>query len=162
MLPSWDKLPQGPMTNRELVEHVRSYLAPLFSGQAFITTTRIQNYVKWGVLSPPEGRRYTRIHLVEALILSILKSVLTTEEISRGIRLQLLILSTEEAYTAFSQALEAALLEVEHFVRWGEIKESSSSHPALAAVCRAFSYSALTRDIIRLGGFDKFKGENYE
>lgn len=162
MLPSWEDLPEGPMSNWELVGYVRDYLSELFASEHFITTTRIQNYVKWGVLSPPVGRRYLKIHLVEAMILSILKGVLTTEEISRGMRLQLLVLSTEEAYEAFKEAFEAALEEVKYFVKQGVVKESYSKHPALSGVCRAFCYSALSKDIIRLGGFDKFKGDKDE
>lgn len=162
MLPRWIDLPQGPMTNRELVDYVREFLAPLFARENFITTTRIQNYVKWGVLSPPKGRRYDRVHLAEAMILSILKGVLTTDEIARGIKLQLLLLSTERAYDAFCQAFEEAKREVEHLVKFGKTMENVSEYPALSGVCRAFCYTALGKDIIRLGGLDKFKGENYE
>ncbi|NLY72782.1 MAG: DUF1836 domain-containing protein [Tissierellia bacterium] len=162
MLPLWEELPEGPMTNRELVDHVRTYLAPLFRSEDFITTTRIQNYVKWGVLMPPQGRRYFRIHLVEAMILSILKGVLTTEEIARGIRLQLLQLSTQEAYEAFRGAFLDAREEVENLVKEGIIRERPINYPALSAVCRAFCYESLTRDIIEIGGFDLYKGEKNE
>lgn len=162
MLPLWEELPEGPMSNKELVNHVRIFLASLFSSQDFITTTRIQNYVKWGVLKPPQGRRYYRIHLVEAMILSILKGVLTTEEIARGIRLQLLLLSTQEAYEAFREAFLEARKEVDGLVKEGIIKGSPTKHPALSAVCRAFCYGSLTRDVIEIGGFELYKGENNE
>lgn len=162
MLPQWKDLPQGPMSNCELVGYVRNALSTLFTDENFITTTRIQNYVKWGVLTPPKGRRYERVHLVEAMILSILKGVLTTEEIARGIRLQLLLLSTEEAYNAFCQAFEEARAEVEILIRYGRIPASVSSYPALSGVCRAFCYTTLSKEIIRFGGFDKFRGGNNE
>ncbi|NLY35878.1 MAG: DUF1836 domain-containing protein [Tissierellia bacterium] len=162
MLPRWEDLPDGPMTNRELVDHVREYLTPLFLTENFISTTRIQNYVKWGVLTPPKGRRYEKLHLAEAMILSILKGVLTTEEIARGIRLQLLLLSTEKAYDAFCGAFEEAKSEVEYLIKFGKIPESVSQYPALSSVCRGFCYTALSKDIIRLGGLDKFKGEKNE
>lgn len=162
MLPRWEDLPSGPMTNRELVGHVRKYLTPLFTSENFITTTRIQNYVKWGVLTPPNGRRYDRDHLAEAMILSILKGVLTTEEIARGIRLQLLLLSTQKAYDAFCGAFEEAKHQVDYHISCGRTQESVSEYPALSSVCRAFCYTALSKDIIRSGGLDKFKGENNE
>lgn len=159
MLPRWEDLPQGPMTNRELVDHIKRYLSPVFDKDDFISTTRIQNYVKWKVLSPPEGRRYMRIHLVEALILTILKEVLTTEEIAQGIRLQLLLLSTKEAYEAFVAAFNQALEEIEGFISYGYTKEAHHNYPALSAACRAFAYSQLTRGIIKMGGYDIYKGD---
>ncbi|HZK09451.1 MAG TPA: DUF1836 domain-containing protein [Clostridia bacterium] len=159
MLPKWEDLPRGPMTNRQLVDYVRGFLTPLFTSENFITSTRIQNYVKWGVLSQPDGRRYNRVHLAEAIIVSILKGVLTTQEIAQGISLQLLLLSTEEAYNAFSRAFEEAKAEVEYFISYGETLENKSKHPALTGVCRAFCYRALSKDIIRLGGLEGFKGE---
>ena len=91
-------------------------------------------------MRPPVGRRYERIHVAEALVLTLLKTVLTTEEIARGIRLQQLRIGTEEAYNTFSDALEDALDEVASFHRGEHPKRTSSPYLALSAACRAFAY----------------------
>lgn len=149
MIPRWQTLPEGPLRNQEMVDYLKASLKPLFQGESFISTTRIQNYVKWGVMSPPVGRRYYRLHLAEAMVLTVLKTVLTTEEISRGIRLQLLLLGTQEAYNAFCQSLEEALEEVRLFESEGKIYPSQPKYPALSAASRAFAYACWTRERIQ-------------
>lgn len=145
MIPKWQSLPEGPMRNCELVDYVQETLSALFEEENFLSTTRIQNYVKWGVMRPPIGRRYERIHVAEALVLTLLKTVLTTEEIARGIRLQQFRIGTEEAYNTFCDALENALEEVASFDRGESPKLSPSPYLALYAACRAFAYRRYAR-----------------
>lgn len=149
MIPKWQELPEGPLRNQEMVEYIEKVLAPLFDAENFITTTRIQNYVKWGVMDPPKGRRYEKIHLAQAMVLTLLKTVLTTEEIAKGIRLQQLSIGTQEAYNAFCVALEDALEEVHVFEKQESKPLTLSPYPALSAACKAFAYTRFAREKIK-------------
>ena len=46
MIPRWQSLSEGAMRNRELVDDVQETLSALFEENHFLSTTRIQNYVK--------------------------------------------------------------------------------------------------------------------
>lgn len=54
------------------------------------TNNIVQNYIKSGVISKPEDgkkRGYTKIHLVQLVLLSYMRPILTTEEIKKVFRL---------------------------------------------------------------------------
>lgn len=77
------------------------------------TNNIVQNYIKSEVISKPEDgkkRGYTKIHLVQLVLLSYMRPVLTTEEIKKVFRLAFNeindrsddIISWEKAYKMFS------------------------------------------------------------
>ena len=78
------------------------------------TNNIVQNYIKSEVISKPEDgkkRGYTKIHLIQLVLLSYMRPVLTTEEIKKGFRLAFNeindrsddIISWEKAYKIFSE-----------------------------------------------------------
>lgn len=78
------------------------------------TNNIVQNYIKSEVISKPEDgkkRGYTKIHLVQLVLLSYMRPVLTTEEIKKVFRLAFNeindrtddIISWEKAYKIFSE-----------------------------------------------------------
>ena len=78
------------------------------------TNNIVQNYIKSEVISKPEDgkkRGYTKIHLVQLVLLSYMRPVLTTEEIKKVFSLAFNeindrsddIISWEKAYKIFSE-----------------------------------------------------------
>lgn len=78
------------------------------------TNNMVQNYIKSEVISKPEDgkkRGYTKIHLIQLVLLSYMRPVLTTEEIKKVFRLAFNeindrsddIVSWEKAYKMFSE-----------------------------------------------------------
>ena len=78
------------------------------------TNNIVQNYIKSEVISKPEDgkkRGYTKIHLVQLVLLSYMRPVLTTEEIKKVFSLAFNeindrsddIISWEDAYKIFSE-----------------------------------------------------------
>lgn len=78
------------------------------------TNNIVQNYIKSEVISKPEDgkkRGYTKIHLVQLVLLSYMRPVLTTEEIKKVFSLAFNeindrtddIISWEDAYKMFSE-----------------------------------------------------------
>ena len=78
------------------------------------TNNIVQNYIKSEVISKPEDgkkRGYTKIHLIQLVLLSYMRPVLTTEEIKKVFRLAFNeindrsddIISWEKAYKIFSE-----------------------------------------------------------
>jgi hypothetical protein len=94
------------------ISQVIDYLNDKFEGEKY-TTNIVQNYIKSEVISKPEDgkkRGYTKIHLVQLVLLSYMRPILTTEEIKKVFALAFNkindgtddIISWEKAYEIFS------------------------------------------------------------
>ncbi|GAA0117105.1 MULTISPECIES: DUF1836 domain-containing protein [Clostridium] len=105
---SYEDLPQYDL----FLSQVKDYLNDQFDDDNF-TNNILQNYIKSEVISKPEDgkkRGYTKLHLIQLVLLSYMRPILTTEEIRSVFRLAFNeindreddILSWEETYKVFS------------------------------------------------------------
>lgn len=94
------------------LSQVTDFLNDKFQGERY-TNNIVQNYVKTGIITKPEGskkRGYTKTHITELLLLSYMRPILTTEEIKKVFKLAFKeiddneddIISWEAAYKIFS------------------------------------------------------------
>jgi Domain of unknown function (DUF1836) len=82
---SYDELPQYDL----FLSQVKDYLNDKFEHDHF-TNNILQNYIKSEVISKPEDgkkRGYTKLHLVQLVLLGCMRPVLTTDEIKDVFRL---------------------------------------------------------------------------
>ena len=104
---SYDDLPKYDLFLSQVID----YLNDKFVNEKF-TNNIVQNYTKSEVITKPEDgkkRGYTKMHLVQLVLLSYMRPILTTEEIKKVFRLAFNeindrsddILSWEEAYKVF-------------------------------------------------------------
>ena len=78
---TYDELPQYDLFLSQVID----YLNDKFSDEKY-TNNIVQNYIKSEVISKPEDgkkRGYTKIHLVQLVLLSYMRPILTTEEIKK-------------------------------------------------------------------------------
>ena len=112
---SYDDLPKYDLFLSQVID----YLNDKFKGERF-TNNIVQNYTKSEVITKPEDgkkRGYTKMHLIQLVLLSYMRPVLTTEEIKKVFSLAFNqindrsddILSWEEAYKTFVQIQEESL-----------------------------------------------------
>ena len=101
------------------LSQVIDYLNDKFVDEKF-TNNIVQNYTKSEVITKPEDgkkRGYTKMHLIQLVLLSYMRPLLTTEEIKKVFRLAFNeindrnddILSWEEAYKTFTQIQKESL-----------------------------------------------------
>ena len=106
---SYDDLPNYDLFLCQVIE----YLNDNFGDENF-TKNIVQNYVKSEVIAKPEDgkkRGYTKTHLIQLVLLSYMRSILTTEEMKKVFKLAFNdindkdddILSWEETYKTFTQ-----------------------------------------------------------
>lgn len=77
-LPDWDRLPQFDLYMDQLLELLTRWVAPLASaGDAGVTASAINNYVRMKIVPAPVRKKYTRVHLAELVILCTLKQSLS-------------------------------------------------------------------------------------
>ncbi|OOM81937.1 hypothetical protein CLPUN_07080 [Clostridium puniceum] len=114
---SYDDFPKYDLFLSQVIE----YLNDKFVGEKF-TNNIVQNYIKSEVITKPgdgKKRGYTKIHLIQLVLLSYMRPLLTTEEIKKVFKLAFNeindnnddILSWEETYKIFIQIQEESLNE---------------------------------------------------
>ncbi len=112
---SYDDLPQYDL----FLSQVKDYLNDKFDQDNF-TNSILQNYIKNDVVSKPEDgkkRGYTRLHLVQLVLLGHMRPILTTDEIRSVFRLAFNdinsreddILSWEDSYKLFGELQEKSV-----------------------------------------------------
>ena len=109
---SYDELPQYDLFLSQVID----FLNDKFVDEKY-TNNIVQNYIKSEVITKPEDgkkRGYTKLHLVQLVLLSYMRPILTTEEIKKVFRLAFNeindrsadIISWEKAYKIFSEIQE--------------------------------------------------------
>ena len=104
----YEDLPQYDLFLSQVID----YLNDRFEGEKY-TNNIVQNYIKSEVISKPEDgkkRGYTKLHLVQLVLLSYMRPILTMEEIKKVFSLAFNeindstddIISWEMAYKVFS------------------------------------------------------------
>ena len=112
---SYEDLPKYDLFLSQVID----YLNDKFVDENF-TNNIVQNYIKSEVITKPEDgkkRGYTKVHLIQLVLLSYMRPLLTTEEIKKVFRLAFNeindrtddILSWEETYKTFTQIQKESL-----------------------------------------------------
>ncbi len=113
-LPRWDKIPSLGLYMDQVVTVIEKELAPVlgFDNEAFITASMINNYVKLGMVSKPDKKKYYREHIACVLIITILKQSLAISDIRLGMDATLKTLNSEKAYNRFCDYVEYSIKTV--------------------------------------------------
>lgn len=120
----YSDLPQYDLFLSQVID----FLNDRFSNDKY-TNNIVQNYIKSGVISRPEDgkkRGYTKIQLVELVLLSYMRPVLTTEEIKKVFSLAFNeindrdddVISWESAYKIFTEVQQESCNQIlENFIK---------------------------------------------
>lgn len=111
----YEDLPQYDLFLSQVID----YLNDRFQEEQY-TNNIVQNYIKNEVISKPEDgkkRGYTKLHLVQLVLLSYMRPILTTEEIKKVFALAFNsindrsddIISFEQAYKIFDEIQDESL-----------------------------------------------------
>jgi len=82
-LPRYKDLPELELYMDQVISTVDKYLSALKVGEkSILTPSMVNNYVKNGVIPPPEKKRYTRDHLAEIIIICTLKQTVELSDVA--------------------------------------------------------------------------------
>ncbi|ENZ03612.1 DUF1836 domain-containing protein [Clostridium thermobutyricum] len=112
---AYDELPKYDLFLSQVID----YLNDKFTEDKY-TNNIVQNYIKSEVITKPEDgkkRGYTKLHLVQLVLLSYMRPILTTDEIKKVFSLAFNnindrtddIISWETAYKVFSETQKESL-----------------------------------------------------
>ena len=110
-LPRYEELTPFPIVMRQLVTLLDNYL-DIFAvpgEEKLITQAMINSYVRTKVIAPPNNKEYSRVHLMQLIVLGILKQVLSINEVGQILELQIKQYPFDIAYNYFCEEMEEAL-----------------------------------------------------
>lgn len=106
-LPAYEDIPDVGLFLEQVTQYINSYFSVLPHGA--VTGTMISNYVKKGIIAPPQRRRYGREQIARLFFITAAKSVLTLEELQAIFRVQQRSYPVDIAYNYFCRELENVL-----------------------------------------------------
>lgn len=111
-LPRWEEFPTIELYMDQVLEYLEDCLAPAFSidQNRLITAAMINNYVKQKLMPAPIKKRYCHQHLAYIIVITILKQVITIQDISLGIQQQRKQYGAQNAYNLFVSEFERSAL----------------------------------------------------
>ena len=106
-LPEWEQLPDFGLYMDQVQTLLAQYLSflPQDSDEQVITTSAINNYVRTGIMPPPNRKKYERIHIAYLIMICSLKQSLSMSEIQKIIPSGLSEDEIRSAYTDFCPAV---------------------------------------------------------
>lgn len=153
-IPRWNDLPNIQLYMDQVVELINTSLAGWnVSGENLLTPSMVNNYVKMGILAPPEKKKYSRHHLAYLIIICLLKQIMPISDINIFIDSQRKFKSCEELLNSFAQTYEhdfiASLKNIRNMMR--ELQEIDDTN---------VFYSTMVLKAASLAGAGRFIVEN--
>ena len=106
-MPRYREIPDVGLYLDQTVKYINRFLTPL--GCMEITSSMVSNYVKKGYISNPVKKQYDAEQIAYLFFISVAKSVLSMDNISRLFAMQKRMYDAETAYDFFCDELENML-----------------------------------------------------
>lgn len=161
--PLWNELPDLDLYMDQVILLMEKYLENYTDGDSkLITPSMINNYVKLGILPPPNKKRYSKEHIAHLLIICTLKQVLPIPSIKEIIDIQTQKYSIEDLLNNFSRFYQGNYSNVVSFANDFialEVKHSSSSDLALSMAIISSAGRQIAEKILELNKEELSKKE---
>ncbi len=106
-LPRYRELPNMGLYLEQVTKYINGLIVPL--GCPEITSSMVSNYVKKGVIVPPKKKQYDAEQIAYLIAISLIKSVLSLENISKLFVMQKETYDSETAFNYFCSEFENML-----------------------------------------------------
>ncbi|MGN1299082.1 MAG: DUF1836 domain-containing protein [Candidatus Scatovivens sp.] len=139
-LPRWEELPNIDLYLDQVVTLLEEYLGDFMTNKEdkIITKTMINNYVKHGVIKPPENKKYSKSHLARLIVICILKQIYSINDIKNLIKLALDTSEIQISYNSFCIELENAINLTFNGIKTNEEIEMTKEKYILKNVAQSF------------------------
>ena len=110
-LPRWEQIPTLGLYMDQVVTVIEKTLMPLIgiNGEAIITPSMINNYVKLGMVQKPDKKKYSREHIASLIVITILKQATAIGDIRLGIDTVLKTGEKDVCYDSFCDYVERSI-----------------------------------------------------
>lgn len=101
-LPTWEEIPNEGIYMTEVINLLGRSIKPLFIGDENpISPSMINNYVKLSYIKEPINKKYYRESLAQIIAIGLFKQVMSIEEISKGVSIEIDTFGIKEVYDNF-------------------------------------------------------------
>ena len=110
-MPRWNDLPPVPLYLDQVLALLEEWLGPYVAGhkRKILTRTMVNNYVKLKFIPAPVNKKYDQVTVASLVVISVLKTVFSIEEIACLVQLALSHSEQRVAYDGFCEYLEEAV-----------------------------------------------------
>lgn len=138
----WKELPDFELYMDQILGFLEKHteIFGTSDGEKLITNSMINNYVKLGLIKAPVKKRYNRNHVASLIMITILKKVLSMNEIKEAIFHCSNKMGEEASYNLFCEELEMSMVE--------SLQELSEEVPAFKVATKALSSKVIAEKII--------------
>jgi Domain of unknown function (DUF1836). len=112
--PRWEEFPNIDLYMDQVLTFLNKHLEGIFllNNEKFLTSSMVNNYVKYGIVEKPIKKKYNRTHLAYLYVLCLFKKVYSMEEISSLMKLQIEFSDIETSYNTFCNEMELCILNL--------------------------------------------------
>ena len=153
-IPRWNELPTIDMYMDQVIAFNQSNLGSFFEavGLPQLTKSMINNYVKARIIDPPVNKKYGKLSLAMIVVVYILKSCYSTEEIRKLIDIGLGLPNNQTTYNRFCEAVENAVaavfsgsIHIENLNEKGRERRYLVDNFSLSFACKIYVQYALNQ-----------------
>lgn len=154
-LPRWEELPAIDYYMDQVIEYINGYVR-IFSDDGcsnLLTTAMINNYVKLGLIPAPIKKKYSKIHLSNLIVITIIKQVCVISQIKEAIYLQMQSDGGRGAYNIFCTEIEKSIISIPNIVKNGRIfidEQVTAENMAVKNISHALSSKILAVKVIEI------------
>jgi len=124
-LPRYHEIPNVGLYLEQVTKYISECLSPL--SQDAITGSMISNYVKRGLIDNPVKKQYDREKIAYLIYISVVKTVLSMEDIKLMLKIQKSTYESHVAYDYFCTELENVMGSI--FLRKNNLDSVSEDSP---------------------------------
>lgn len=154
-LPRWDELPAIEYYMDQVIEYINGYVR-IFSDDGesnLLTAAMINNYVKLGLIPPPVKKKYSKVHISNLIVITIIKQVCIISQIKQAILLQMKSNGGRGAYNIFCSEIEKSIIGISNIVKNGKIhvdEQVTIENMAVKNISQALASKILAIKVIEL------------
>lgn len=163
-IPVWSELPEIDLYMDQIIMLMEKYLGTTHKDK-LITPSMINNYVKLGIIPPPDKKKYSKTHIAYLIIICSLKQVMPIPDIKILIEERLKKYSIEELLNEYSKLFSNTINKVVDLSNVYEKETDTDSAMYLAvcaSICRYSSQLFLNDTSVQENDKDKDKNKNKE
>ena len=159
-MPRWNDLPEIELYMDQVITVTDKYLGAFsVSGDPLLTPSMINNYVKNGVIPPPNKKKYSREHLAKLIVICILKPVMEISAIACIMEFNEKLFGTEKMLNDMSEMFEKRISALSSDIGKA-FGKCDKTEVLLCAVSTENAVSAVTEKIIASYAYAAFKKED--
>lgn len=151
-IPRWEELSTLELYSDQVIQLIQEYLF-LFFAEPCITSSMINNYVKNKMMPKPDKKKYVKVHMAYLIAITMLKQVMTIEEVNAGITYQAKVSGLKGAYNLFCEEMERSMRNVALQIHGRDQEANSEVSPerqAMYFASNAFACKIVAEKIVSI------------